>query len=155
MAWERSRAAKYFGARGAARRPKVLNPRDLHFDVRTDPDLLDDASITTLEQVEKTYITRALRILGGQVPEAAKRLGVPRSSLYHKIKQQGINQGRPADVPTGHFHSPGKNSLRPARSEGRSGRSRPVHGQSLSLLKIVWFSLPTHSRVSIRRSGAL
>jgi DNA-binding NtrC family response regulator len=89
---------------------KLLNPRDLHFDVRTDPELLDDASITTLEQVEKTYITRALRILGGQVPEVAKRLGVPRSSLYHKIKQHGINEGRPADVPTGHFHSPGKNS---------------------------------------------
>src|ERR1700691_274852 len=69
---------------------KLLTAKDLHFDVRLDTDTFDDGTIATLEEVERTQIERALRILGGQVPEAAKRLGVPRSSLYNKIKQYRI-----------------------------------------------------------------
>ena len=79
---------------------KVLTSRDLHFDVRIDSDRFDDGSITTLEEVEKTYIARVLKILGGQVPEAAKRLGIPRSSLYNKIKQYRIDTGAKAGTPT-------------------------------------------------------
>jgi len=69
---------------------KLLAAKDLHFDVRVDTDRFDDGAIATLEEVERTHIARALRILGGQVPEAAKRLGIPRSSLYNKIKQYRI-----------------------------------------------------------------
>jgi DNA-binding NtrC family response regulator len=69
---------------------KLLTAKDLHFDVRLDSDSFDDGTIATLEEVERTQIERALRILGGQVPEAAKRLGIPRSSLYNKIKQYRI-----------------------------------------------------------------
>jgi DNA-binding NtrC family response regulator len=79
---------------------KLLTARDLHFDVRTDFDRFEDGSITTLEEVEKVYIGRVLKILGGQVPEAAKRLGIPRSSLYNKIRQYRINPGAKADRPT-------------------------------------------------------
>jgi DNA-binding NtrC family response regulator len=84
---------------------KLLTARDLHFDVRTDYDRFEEGCITTLEEVEKTYITRVLKILGGQVPEAAKRLGIPRSSLYSKIRQYRINPGTKAEPPT-----PGSNA---------------------------------------------
>jgi DNA-binding NtrC family response regulator len=69
---------------------KTLYSRDLHFDVQADSDRFDDGSITTLEEVEKRYIARALKILRGRVPEVAQKLGIPRSSLYNKIKQYRI-----------------------------------------------------------------
>jgi DNA-binding NtrC family response regulator len=69
---------------------QLLTAKDLHFDMRKDTDRFDDGAIATLEEVERTQIERALSILGGQVPEAAKRLGIPRSSLYNKIKQYRI-----------------------------------------------------------------
>jgi DNA-binding NtrC family response regulator len=77
----------------------MLTARDLHFDVRADSDGLDDGSITTLEEVEKKYIARTLKILGGQVPEAAKQLGIPRSSLYNKIKNYRISLGTKRESP--------------------------------------------------------
>src|SRR5579872_1049320 len=70
---------------------RVLTARDLHFDVRGDSDQPDDGSITTLEEVEKRHIARTLKLLEGRVPEAAKRLGIPRSSLYGKIKHYRIS----------------------------------------------------------------
>jgi DNA-binding NtrC family response regulator len=69
----------------------LLTAKDLHFDVHIDTDRFDDGTITTLEEVERNYIARALRILGGTVPEVAKRLGIPRSSLYNKIRQYRID----------------------------------------------------------------
>jgi DNA-binding NtrC family response regulator len=44
----------------------------------------------TLIEVEKQHIERVLRAEGGRVEAAAKRLGIPRSSLYQKIKRHGI-----------------------------------------------------------------
>jgi DNA-binding NtrC family response regulator len=78
---------------------QLLTAKDLHFDVRADTDVFDDGAITTLEEVERTHIARALKILGGQVPEAAKRLGIPRSSLYNKIKQHRIGQDTKPELP--------------------------------------------------------
>jgi DNA-binding NtrC family response regulator len=69
---------------------KLLHARDLHFDVQADSDRSDDGAISTLEEVEKSYIARTLKILRGQVPEAAKKLGIPRSSLYNKMKRYRI-----------------------------------------------------------------
>jgi len=78
---------------------RLLTAKDLHFDVRADTDRFDDGAIATLEQVERTQIERALRILGGQVPEAAKRLGIPRSSLYNKIKLYRLDHDPKAELP--------------------------------------------------------
>jgi DNA-binding NtrC family response regulator len=78
---------------------KVLTAKDLHFDVRADTDRFDDGTIMTLEEVERTYIARALRILGEQVPEVAKKLGIPRSSLYNKIKQYRIGHDPKTRLP--------------------------------------------------------
>jgi DNA-binding NtrC family response regulator len=44
----------------------------------------------TLEEVEVGYITRVLEEESGHVERAAKRLGIPRSSLYQKIRNHRI-----------------------------------------------------------------
>ena len=75
-----------------AERP-VLEPSDLHFDLRgharasSRPD-----STMTLAEVERLHIEQVLRELEGRVPAAAERLGIPRSSLYAKLKQYGIQR---------------------------------------------------------------
>jgi DNA-binding NtrC family response regulator len=48
----------------------------------------------TLIEVERQHIERVLRAEGGRVEAAAKRLGIPRSSLYQKIKRFGIAVGK-------------------------------------------------------------
>jgi DNA-binding NtrC family response regulator len=48
----------------------------------------------TLREVEVEAIERALREEGGRVVAAARRLGVPRSSLYHKIKTLGLRASK-------------------------------------------------------------
>jgi DNA-binding NtrC family response regulator len=68
----------------------ILERKDLLFDLPTPADRwTSDASLTLLE-VERDYIERVLREEGGRVERAAVRLGVPRSSLYQKIKKHGI-----------------------------------------------------------------
>ena len=48
----------------------------------------------TLEELERLHIERVVRELGGRVTEAAQRLGIPRSTLYQKIKRYGIGLPR-------------------------------------------------------------
>jgi DNA-binding NtrC family response regulator len=80
---------------------QLLIAKDIHFEVQTDNDHFDDRTITTLEEVEKKYIARALRILGGTVAEVAKRLGIPRSSLYNKIRKYRITHDRKSELANG------------------------------------------------------
>lgn len=49
----------------------------------------DEAGLT-LQEVECRHITRVLRETGGKVEAAAQRLGIPRSTLYQKIRQHGL-----------------------------------------------------------------
>ena len=49
----------------------------------------------TLIEVEKQHIERVLRAEGGRVEAAARRLGIPRSSLYQRIKRHGIAVKKP------------------------------------------------------------
>ncbi len=46
-----------------------------------------------LDAAEKAHIIKILKEERGKVPEAAKRLGVSRPTLYRKITQHGINLG--------------------------------------------------------------
>lgn len=68
----------------------LLRPGDLRFDMSAKADHGGDDSTLTLEAVERRHIERVLREEGGQVERAAARLGVPRSSLYQKIKRHRI-----------------------------------------------------------------
>ncbi|MEO7796040.1 MAG: sigma-54 dependent transcriptional regulator [Thermoanaerobaculia bacterium] len=44
----------------------------------------------SLEEVERRYIEQILRLENGQVDRAADRLGVPRSTLYQRLKSWGL-----------------------------------------------------------------
>jgi DNA-binding NtrC family response regulator len=46
--------------------------------------------VLTLEELERQHIARVLEGVGGRVAEASQRLGIPRSTLYQKIKKYGI-----------------------------------------------------------------
>ncbi|MCA1585737.1 MAG: sigma-54-dependent Fis family transcriptional regulator, partial [Acidobacteria bacterium] len=61
-------------------------------DLRLTPRVPEAATSTrvTLRELEHRHIEQVLREEGGQVEAAARRLGIPRSSLYQKIKQHGI-----------------------------------------------------------------
>jgi DNA-binding NtrC family response regulator len=47
-----------------------------------------------LAEVERRYILRVLDKEGGHVARAARKLGIPRSSLYQRLKNYGINLAR-------------------------------------------------------------
>lgn len=64
----------------------VLTERDLRFEV-VSQGLEIIGSEKTLEEVERHYIHQVLQKEGGHVESAAKKLGIPRSSLYYKLKQ--------------------------------------------------------------------
>ncbi|MCG6921608.1 MAG: sigma-54-dependent Fis family transcriptional regulator, partial [Acidobacteria bacterium] len=51
-------------------------------------------SSLTLEELERQHIARVLEGLGGRVAEASQRLGIPRSTLYQKIKKYGLSLPR-------------------------------------------------------------
>lgn len=69
----------------------------LREDLRFAP-LLSDPAVSngpmTLQQVEKRQIEQALQDERGKVVTAALRLGIPRSTLYQKIKEHGIDLSR-------------------------------------------------------------
>ncbi len=60
-------------------------------DLRFEPVTLAEPGGGTLAEVERQHIERTLREEGGRVEQAARRLGVPRSSLYQKIKRFGLS----------------------------------------------------------------
>jgi DNA-binding NtrC family response regulator len=74
----------------------VLEPADLRFDGPGAAPPLEPAEAPaaerhlTLEELERVHVERVLRELGGRVAEASLRLGIPRSTLYQKIKKYGI-----------------------------------------------------------------
>jgi DNA-binding NtrC family response regulator len=73
---------------------KNIQLQDLHFDghSRHRASYLD--SNLTLNELEKQHIERVLLEEQGRVEKAASRLGIPRSSLYQKIKKYHLNSSR-------------------------------------------------------------
>jgi DNA-binding NtrC family response regulator len=65
---------------------------DLHFDAHVDQYLAGIGQFRTLEEMERNYIQQVLHKERGRVQSAARKLGIPRSSLYHKLKQYKTNQ---------------------------------------------------------------
>jgi DNA-binding NtrC family response regulator len=69
----------------------VIEADDLRFEGAAVPSpTLPPGANVTLEELEKQHIARVLQNLGGRVAEASHRLGIPRSTLYQKIKKFGI-----------------------------------------------------------------
>ena len=48
----------------------------------------------TLREVERLHIGNVLREEGGHVERAARRLNIPRSTLYQKLKAYGLEVSR-------------------------------------------------------------
>ncbi|MFP2908562.1 sigma-54-dependent transcriptional regulator [Pyxidicoccus sp. 3LFB2] len=67
-----------------------LSRNDLRFEVT--PDGAGAEEDLTLEELERRHIERVLRRENGHVERAAARLGIPRSSLYERLKRLGINK---------------------------------------------------------------
>ena len=69
---------------------KTITINDLHYDGHTQVGSPIHDSRLTLLELEKQHIERVLQEERGRVEKAAKRLGIPRSSLYQKIKKHQI-----------------------------------------------------------------
>ena len=67
-----------------------LSRNDLRFEVTSDEAGAEED--LTLEELERRHIERALRRENGHVERAAARLGIPRSSLYERLKRLGISR---------------------------------------------------------------
>ena len=74
---------------------KVLTTQHLHFQGSSIHEPLRLNAITggTLKQMERAYINHVLRDEAGSIERAARRLGIPRSSLYNKMKRFEIPHG--------------------------------------------------------------
>lgn len=73
---------------------KNITLNDLHFDGHSQVGAPFLDSRLTLLELEKQHIERVLQEENGRVERAAKRLGIPRSSLYQKIKKHQITPSR-------------------------------------------------------------
>jgi DNA-binding NtrC family response regulator len=69
---------------------KTIGLKDLNFDGHASVGSPRYDSGLTLLQLEKQHIQRVLHEEQGRVEKAARRLGIPRSSLYQKIKKHDI-----------------------------------------------------------------
>ena len=82
-----------------AKKDPVIRVEDLSFDRPCLPPPAAPASFPepgrTLSEVEREQIEIALEAEGGRVEAAARRLGVPRSTLYQRIREMGIRPSRP------------------------------------------------------------
>lgn len=79
---------------------RVIGVQNLHFDTTEWPVTKPENLSRTLEEVERDYISQILQAEGGQVELAARRLGIPRSTLYAKLKQYKLDRGAPAALST-------------------------------------------------------
>lgn len=68
----------------------TITRRDLRFESTSAQDAHAGDLNLTLQQIKRQHIKRVLHDVGGKVEQASLRLGVPRSTLYQKIKLHGI-----------------------------------------------------------------
>lgn len=72
----------------------VIRGRDLQFYPLCFSEQSDGLANLTLREMERTHITVILEQEQGSVQKAARRLGIPRSSLYNKLSRLGMVQAR-------------------------------------------------------------
>jgi DNA-binding NtrC family response regulator len=70
-----------------------LKGSDFHFEARGSGTPADSAihGRLTLKELEIRYVKQVLEEVGGRVPTAAEQLGIPKSSLYQKLKTYDID----------------------------------------------------------------
>ena len=70
----------------------VLDDSSVRFDPLSLPGTFAPSGVRTLEELEREHIQTVLSLENGRVEAAAKRLGIPRSSLYLKLKQYQLER---------------------------------------------------------------
>jgi DNA-binding NtrC family response regulator len=73
--------------------PSAPSAADLMADLPKDAPvrILDEAGhLRTLEEIERDLIQLAIDIYSGHMTEVARRLGIGRSTLYRKVREQGL-----------------------------------------------------------------
>jgi DNA-binding NtrC family response regulator len=70
----------------------LINKIGLEFEISDRQNIAAHVPVAnlTLKEMEKLYILQTLLSEGGRVTQTAKRLGMPRSSLYAKIHEHGL-----------------------------------------------------------------
>ena len=88
---------------GGAVRPSMLSPAILRPAFGAAPVPTEDSplpkpgeaqpieGVWRLEEIEKEMVTRALKAAGGNKTVAARLLGIPKSSLYHRLEKHGLS----------------------------------------------------------------
>ena len=71
----------------------LLTSEHLHFQAGGREPIRLNGISGTLKQMERAYISHVLHDEAGSIERAARRLGIPRSSLYNKMKRFEIPQG--------------------------------------------------------------
>lgn len=74
---------------------RVITEKNLHFDQTDWPELKPELG-KTLEEMERDYIAQVLKAEDGKVETAARKLGIPRSTLYAKLKQYKLERAAEA-----------------------------------------------------------
>lgn len=72
----------------------TISRADLRFDVLSGEDTDSYDTCLSLDELEQRHIARVLQEEQGHVERAAHRLGIPRSTLYQKIKKYQISVSR-------------------------------------------------------------
>jgi DNA-binding NtrC family response regulator len=70
----------------------MICEKNLHFDETEWPEFKPENFGRTLGEMERDYISQVLDSEGGRVETAAKKLDIPRSSLYAKLKQYKLDR---------------------------------------------------------------
>jgi len=71
---------------------EAIRARDLNLEFREQASTEDDESHLTWKEMERRHVQRALVAEHGNVARTAVRLGMPKSSLYYKLKTFGFSQ---------------------------------------------------------------
>ena len=72
----------------------VITPEHLNFQESSHRQSAPDGVLHgTLKDVERAYISHVLHVEGGSIERTARRLGIPRSSLYNKMRRFEIPNG--------------------------------------------------------------
>lgn len=70
---------------------REIDPEDLPEAVHPDPGGRDEEALNPTEIVERSLWLRTLEETSGNVSEAIRRLGVPRTTFYRKLRRYGIS----------------------------------------------------------------
>jgi DNA-binding NtrC family response regulator len=85
----RRRAAA--GVRGARAGPPAPRRRERRAPRRPVRILDGRGHLRTLEEIERDLIQLAIEVYAGHMSEVARRLGIGRSTLYRKVREQGLD----------------------------------------------------------------